>query len=796
MTHTPAHVPLTLAEKASLTSGADNWTTSAVERAGILPVRLSDGPHGLRFQGGDQSDVLGLDGATAATCFPPAAALGCSWDPGLMERVGAALAAEAAALGVDVVLGPGVNIKRSPLCGRNFEYFSEDPLLAGVFGAAVVRGLQNAGTGAAVKHFAANNQETDRLRVSADIDERPLREIYLRAFERVVREARPWTVMAAYNAVNSTPACENHWLLTHVLRDEWGFDGLVMSDWGAVQDSVAAVRAGLDLRMPSTSGRSAAEVEAAVGAGQLDEEHLDRVAARAAGLSRRARRHGTPSGGPAPYEAHHALAREAAARSVVLLKNDGGLLPLDAGEDGGTVAVIGEFARTPRFQGGGSSQTTPTRVDTLLDSVRNLAGADRVHFAAGYAPAPAGGPRAAAGGHGDEAARLREAAVRAARDANTTVLFLGLPPEEETEGLDRTHLDLPEEQTALAGALAEATDRLVVVLANGGVVRVTPWSEPIPALVEGWLPGQAGGAALADVLFGVVNPSGKLTETIPHRLADTPSYLTFPGEEGHVRYGEGVFVGYRGYDARGTRVAFPFGHGLSYTDFAYDGLTVTVEPSGTPDGGSVLAQVEITNTGPVAGREIVQLYVAPPGTSQVARPERELRAFTDVTLEPGRSAWAQLRLPVRDLAYYSVREGGWRVEPGEYRFEAGSSSRDIRLDTVVVLEGDTPPVPTAESTLREWQRHPVAGPLLTAALSAAYEDDRRAARLLDDPVIRSIAEGMSLRAISEFAGSPVTGELLAELTAALSGAEAGGAVEADRDAGTAGRGSGAAPSRG
>ena len=740
--------PLTLAEKARLTSGHDTWTSSAAP--GVPSFRMADGPHGLRVHA-DRGDHLGLQGSLPATCFPPAVTLGSAWDPGLAERVGAAIAREAKAAGVDVVLGPGINIKRSPLCGRNFEYFSEDPLVAAEMGAALVRGLQGAGVGASLKHFAANNQETDRLRVSADIDERPLREIYLRAFERVVRRARPWTVMSSYNALNGVPVSENRWLLTEVLREEWGFDGVVVSDWGAVHDRVEALAAGLDLQMPSTQGRGDREIEQAVARGELDEAVLDRSVARITALARRAAASRAPDTDPG-HDGHHALAREVAARGTVLLKNDGPVLPLDPAA--GPVAVVGELARTPVLQGGGSARVEPVRVETALDHLRERLGAAWAGFAPGY-------PLAGASGAGRGGAEPIADAVRLAASARTTLVFLGPGPAEESEGFDRDHLDLPAPQTELLEAVLEAAERVVVVLSNGGTVRVTPWADRVDALVEAWLPGQAGGAGLADVLLGDAEPSGRLTETVPLRLEDVPSHLNFPGEEGRVRYGEGIFVGYRGYDARDLPVAFPFGHGLSYTAFAYSGLSVRRE------GEEVRAALTVANTGDRPGREVVQLYTAGPADSGVARPVRELRAFTGVTLAPGERREVELAVPVGDLAYYSIRDAGWRVEPGTYRFEAGASSRDIRLSADLDLDGGPDRELTAESTLAEWRAHPAGGPLLTEALSTAGDAAEQTRRLLADPSVRRIAEQMSLAAIAAIPGSPITEEDLEKLVERL-----------------------------
>ncbi|AKZ60108.1 Exo-alpha-(1-_6)-L-arabinopyranosidase [Streptomyces ambofaciens ATCC 23877] len=754
---TPSTPSLPLPDKASLTSGAGDFVTSGLGAADVPAVTLSDGPHGLRLprESGDGGQ-LDLHSAAPATCFPPAVALGSGWDPELTRRVAGAIAAEASAHGVHVVLGPGINIKRSPLCGRNFEYFSEDPLLTAELGGAMVRGLQEAGVGAALKHYAANNQETDRMRVSADVDERPLREIYLRAFERIVRRDRPWSVMASYNALNGVPLSENTRLLTDILRTEWGFDGIVLSDWGAVRDRVAALRAGLDLQMPGTGGRTDREVVAAVTGSRLDESVLDAAVERLVRFARRAAG-GVTAGRRFSAEEHHRLAGEAADRCVVLLKNDGGLLPLDPAA--GSVAVIGELARTPRYQGAGSSQVTPTRLDTPLDGLRRLADGARVEFAPGYTLDGTG--EGAAGAIEDEAVRL-------AAGSDTVVLFLGLSAQDESEGFDRTHIDLPADQVRLLERVRAVNDRVCVVLSNGGAVRTSPWHETVPAVVEGWLLGQAGGGALARVLFGTVNPSGKLAETLPLRLEDCPSHLSFPGEEGRVRYGEGVFVGYRGYDAARREVAFPFGHGLSYTSFAYSGLRVDPQEDGAAFG----VAVTVTNTGDRAGREVVQFYSAAPADSEVARPPRELRAFASVSLDPGESREVVVRLTRADLAHYSEREGGWRVEGGVHRIEAAASSRDVRLSAEITLQGDASRLRlTGRNSLAEWLRHPVGGPLLAERFARARAD-AAGPGALEDPVMRRFLAGMPLDVISDFPQSPVSPDDVRELAATVADSSA------------------------
>jgi beta-glucosidase len=732
---------LTLEEKAALCLGSDFWHTAPVPRLGIPAITLSDGPHGLRRQP-EQGDHVGISGSLPATCFPTASALGSSFDPELVRRIGEALGEEARAQDVQVVLGPGINIKRSPLCGRNFEYFSEDPLVSGVLGAALVAGVQSRGVGASVKHYAANNQETDRLRVSAGVDERTLREIYLPGFERVVTQARPWTVMCAYNKVNGTYASEHTWLLTDVLRGEWGFDGLVVSDWGAVHDRVAALAAGLDLEMPPDLGVSDAAIVAAVRSGALDEELLDRAADRVLRLVERARAGAAASdGGPPAFDAdaHHALARAAAAECAVLLKNEDALLPLQpaAGE---TIAVIGEFARTARFQGAGSSQVNPTRVDVALDALRAAApGGVEVTFAAGFGI-----------GSSESDAALAEEAVALAARADTVVAFLGLPAADESEGFDRAHIDLPANQTALLERLAGANPRVVVVLANGSAVRLSTWEQHARAVLESWLAGQAAGAAVADLLLGAANPSGRLAETLPLRLEDTPSYLNFPGEEGHVRYGEGIFVGYRGYDALERAVSYPFGHGLSYTRFAYADLDVQVTGDAEVGDLAVAVSCRISNTGQRRGKEVAQLYVGDPAAS-VARPPRELKSFAKVDLAPGDSETVTFRLDARDLSYWSGGASGWVLEPGQFALAVGASSRDLRLTTTIDVPG--PPLRVTldgMATLQEWLADPAGSALLREVIGT--DEAGRPRGILANEELLAVIGNFPISTLAAFTG--------------------------------------------
>ncbi|NUS51358.1 MAG: beta-glucosidase [Nocardioidaceae bacterium] len=743
---------LTLEEKASLVIGSDFWHTAAVERLDVPRVMVADGPHGLRKQP-DDPDHTGAFAAVPATCFPTAAALASSWDPDLARRVGEALGRETRAEDVAVLLGPGVNIKRSPLCGRNFEYFSEDPLLAGVLASAMVQGVQSQGVGTSLKHYAANNQETDRVRVSADVDERTLREIYLPAFERVVTEAAPWTVMCSYNRLNGLHVSQHPGLLTDVLRGEWGFEGVVVSDWGAVHDRVAALEAGLDLEMPPQLGWSDRAVVDAVRAGTLDEKVLDRSVRRMLELVRR-----SPApydGPPVDHDAHHALAREVARDCAVLLKNDGGLLPLDLAS-GAVLGVVGEPARTPRFQGAGSSQVTTTRVDVPLDELGALAPEGvEVAFAPGFDPE---------GPVDDDLAAEAEAL---ARRADVVVVFLGLPASYESEGFDRTHLHLPSAQVEVLDRVARANPRVAVVLANGSAVLTSPWQQQVPAILECWLSGQAAGGAVADLLLGSACPSGRLAETIPVRLEDTPSYLNFPGEEGHVRYGEGVFVGYRGHDALGQPVAFPFGHGLTYTTFEYHGLEVDVTGDHADGTLAVSATCRVTNTGERAGQEVVQLYVQDVDAT-VARPPRELRGFTKLDLGPGQSGTATFALSARDLSYWSERVHGWVLEAGEFEVAVGASSRDLRLSRTVYVDAPRVAPPLGPmSSLQEWLDDPEAAAMLRQALGV--DPDGRLPGMLGDPQAVDVVGNFPLRGLAGFPNVPLDHATVDAMLGRLSG---------------------------
>ncbi|WP_456789738.1 glycoside hydrolase family 3 C-terminal domain-containing protein [Cellulomonas sp. P5_C5] len=670
-----------LARHAVLLSGADMSRTRAAE-GGVPALTLSDGPNGLAMNLPDWS------GKVPATCFPAPAALAATWDVHLVGEVAAAIGREARAAGADVLLGPSINIKRSPLGGRGFEYYSEDPFLTGRIGAAFVAGVQSTGVGACVKHFAVNSQETDRMRVSAELSERALREIYLAAFEHVVTQAVPAMIMASYNRVNGTYVTQDPRLLTDILRGEWGFDGAVVSDWGAVDDRIEALRAGLDLEMPGPGEGSLRRILAAVERDELDASVVIEAADR---LRRVATAWGARPAAALDHEEHHRLAVAASAASVVLLRNDG-VLPLSP--TGGQVAVIGQLALDPHIQGGGSASASPTRIDTPLEGLRALLERPVV-FAPGY------------GADADGGGSLVDEAVRTAGESEAVVVFLGPGEGAESEGYDRTSLELPAEQLDLLARIIEVNRRTVVVLVNGGIVLTAPWSDGVAALVEGWLPGQGGGTALAQVLTGLVNPSGRLAETIPLRLADTPAFPSFPGHGGRVFHGEGIFVGYRGYDRAEREVAFPFGHGLSYTEFAYEDVVVVDDGAQTGD-----ATVELTvrNVGPVPGAEVWQVYLRPQDCDD-DRPVRTLAAFGKVQIAPGASARVTASITARAFARWDDRRDGWVVDAGTYAIDVGASSRDIRAATTVSRAASGPRTILGEhSTLREWVTDPSVGP--------------------------------------------------------------------------------------
>lgn len=655
---------MTLEEKASLCSGKNYWYLESVERLGVPSIGMADGPHGLRKHIPGKENA-GQSESLPAICFPTAAATANSWDRELMHEIGEALGDECRQEQVDILLGPGVNIKRSPLCGRNFEYISEDPYLTGEMASAFVDGVQSKGVGTSLKHYAANNQETLRLTIDAEVDERALREIYLSGFEKVITQSKPWTVMCAYNQLNGAYCSENKKLLTDILRDEWGYDGMVVSDWGAVNDRVDGLTAGMDLEMPGSNGINNKKIVEAIKDGSLKESVLDTAAARILSLIFKAIESRNTM---CRYDidAHHALARKAAAQSAVLLKNEDGILPL---AKGAKIAVIGAFAKTPRYQGNGSSLVNPTRLECAYDAFMSL---DMdITYCPGY---PMGSDQP------DHA--LIEEAVQAAQKADAAVIFAGLPKEYESEGFDRIHMDMPQSHIDLITAVANANPNTVVLLQNGAPVAM-PWINKVKAVLECYLAGQAGGPAAVDVLMGDINPSGKLAETFPISLSDTPCYRYFPEGPKTVEYRESVYVGYRYYDTAHTKVLFPFGHGLSYTQFAYRDMTLSADRIKADKTLDVTVTVE--NTGERAGAEIVQLYVRD-DASTIFRPEKELKGFAKVYLEPGESRTVSFTLDKRAFAYYNVDIADWHVESGTFTVMAGSSSASIYLSTPVYVE--------------------------------------------------------------------------------------------------------------
>ncbi len=747
---------MTLEEKAGLCSGLDFWHTKPVERLGIPSVMVSDGPHGLRKQR-DDADRSGVNDSISAVCFPAGCAAAASFDRSLFWRLGTALGEECQAEQIAVVLGPAINIKRSPLCGRNFEYLSEDPYLAGETAAAYTQAVQAQGVGVSVKHFAANNQEYRRMSSSSDADERTLREIYLAAFETVVRKAKPWTVMCSYNRINGVFASENRWLLTDVLRDEWGFDGYVMSDWGAVADRVRGIEAGLDLEMPSSGGGNDRKIVEAVRSGKLDEKLVDLACERILTVSHRYLEHAQPDAAW-DRDAHDRLSGELAEECMVLLKNDGGVLPLKKGEP---VALIGEFAEKPRIQGGGSSHINCTKITGALEAAAEI---PNIVYARGYDA-----------GNDSSTDEMTADAVAAARDARVAVVFAGLPDAYESEGYDRAHMRLPECQNRLIETIAAVNPNTVVVLHNGSPVEM-PWLSSVRGVLEAYLGGQAAGRAAVRILYGDANPSGRLAETFPLRLEDNPSYLFFGGDRERTEYREGVFVGYRYYDKKRMDVLFPFGYGLSYTTFAFSNLTVSADE--LTDNETLAVTVDVTNTGTRPGKEVVQLYVADLESTPI-RPVRELKGFEKVALEPGETKTVAFRLDRRAFAYYDEQRHAWRVETGGFAIQIGRSSRDIALEkTVVVRATDETAEPfTRDSIFLDIMENPAArqkaeGFLMRIAdtLLAGDENASGAARSAISPdMMKAMLGYMPLRSMLSFGAGSVTEENLAELLRLLNG---------------------------
>lgn len=735
---------MTLEEKAGMCSGEDFWNLKSVERLGIPKVMVSDGPHGLRKQPG-QGDHLGIGESIEAVCFPAACATASSFDTKLMNEMGKTLGEECQAEDVSILLGPAVNIKRSPLCGRNFEYLSEDPYLTGKMAAAYIKGVQSQDVGTSIKHFAANNQEYKRMSCSSNVSERTMREIYLPAFETAVKEAQPKSVMCSYNKVNGTYASENKKLLTDILREEWGFDGLVVTDWGAVADRVKGIIAGLDLEMPGNGGYNDAKIIAAVKDGSLDEAVLDQALERILNVIFSYSDHRHPEA-VFDREKHHEKAVDIATQCAVLLENNG-ILPLKADTK---VVYIGEFAEKPRYQGGGSSHINSSKITSAVESAKEKG--RNVTYVKGF-PAD----------KDEEDVQEFETAVQAAKAANVAVIFAGLPDSMESEGFDRSNMKMPGCQNHLIEAVAAVQPNTVVVLHNGSPVE-TPWAKNVAAVLEMYLGGQGVGEATDRLLYGQVNPSGHLAETFPIQLEDNPSYLNFPGDGKNVEYAEGVYVGYRYYETKKMPVRWAFGHGLSYTTFAYSNLTVPKETMQDED--TIQISIQVTNTGHLTGKEVVQLYVSDKnGTA--GRPLKELKGFAKIGLEPGESKHVTFSLSARDLSYYHEELKDWYAPTGVYEILVGSASDAIALRDTIHFETkkELPFEVNLTTTIGELMSHPVTAPVagqMLQAMAQGMGTDTAAQNMeqstndslgMGQDAAMEMMNGMPLKSMISFAGA-------------------------------------------
>lgn len=708
---------MTLEEKASLCSGETAWSTKAIARLGIPSIFMTDGPHGLR-------KAVGFDftNSVPATCFPTASAVASSWNPALAQKMGEALGIESQANDVQILLGPGVNMKRSPLGGRNFEYFSEDPILAGTIATGYINGVQSQGVGTSIKHFAANSQETERMSNSSNVDERTLNEIYFPAFEMAVKNAQPWTVMCSYNKLNGVYASENGYLLTQTLKDKWGLKGFVVSDWGAVNERATGVEAGLNLEMPASGGFNDKKIVEAVKKGTLLEARLDQIVTELLAVTLKAK-DSHKKGIVVDKVKHNELARQVSGECIVLLKNDNAILPLKSSLK--KIAIVGDFAKNPRYQGAGSSQVRPTQILNALTELQKLAKGTEFSFSSGYNTA----------GETDEA-KIAEA-VQNAKNAELVILFAGLPDSYESEGYDRANLDMPAGHNKLIAEVAKVNKNVVVVLMNGAAVSM-PWKNDVSAIVEAYLGGQAGGGAIADVLTGKVNPSGKLSETFPARVEDTPAAIDFPSRDGNANYGEGIFIGYRYYDKKKIEPIFPFGYGLSYTTFGYSDINTNT--TSAKDSDDITISVKVKNTGKIAGKEVVQLYVHEQET-EIARPENELKHFEKVSLLPGEEKTVSFKLTSRDFAYYNAKSHDWVVKSGKFDVLVGSSSRNLPLKQTIDIQSTRPAkvVLTRESLFKEFKKAPnseaiyaqIVQSFTGATKKAETEDEKKAAAFLE-----------------------------------------------------------------
>lgn len=746
---------MTLEEKAGMCSGADFWHLKSIERLGIPQVMVTDGPHGIRKQSA-QADHLGINESEKSVCFPAGCATASSYDRSLLTTLGETIGRECQAMGVATILGPAMNIKRSPLCGRNFEYYSEDPLVSTELAAAMITGVQSKHVGTSAKHFLANNQEKRRMTNSSEVDERTLREIYLASFEGAVKKAKPWTVMNSYNRINGAFVGDSKEYLTDILRDEWGFDGYVVSDWGAVNDRVQALKAGLDLEMPSSNGINDKLIVDAVQNGKLEETVVDQACERILDVIFRYTENRDETA-VFDYEKDHATAAEMEAECAVLLKNDDQILPL---RKNSKIAFIGKYAKEPRYQGGGSSHINSWKVESALEAVKDIAG---VTFSRGFDDAE---------DIVDE--KLQEEAVKAAQEAEIAVVFAGLPDNFESEGYDRKHMNLPDCQNTLIERIASVQKNVVVVLHNGSPVRM-PWKEQVKGILEAYLGGEAVGKAIVDLLFGKANPCGRLAETFPERLEDTPCYLTYGKGKDTALYQEGVFVGYRYYTSRNVKAAYPFGYGLSYTTFAYENLTV--DKKEMDDTEILKVSVNVKNTGDRSGKEVVQLYVQAPG-DEVVRPIRELRGFDKIMLEPGEEKTVTFELDMRAFAYWNTQIHDWFAEDGIYRILIGRNAEEMLLEETVTVHGTktVPRIYSMNTCMGELMRDPhaqaVMGPFLqgmqqnTDAQKMADAQENDTSGAINAEMMNAMMEDMPLRQLLSFVPG-MKREMLDQLLAAL-----------------------------
>lgn len=737
---------MTLEEKASLCSGADFWHTKKIDRLEVPEMMVSDGPHGLRKQD-LEADHLGINDSIKAVCFPAGCGAAASFNRELIHSMGVALGKECQSEDVGIILGPAANIKRSPLCGRNFEYYSEDPYLAGEIAASHINGVQSQNVGTSLKHFMANNQETRRMSVDARISERALHEIYLRPFEGAVRASKPWTIMSSYNKVNGKYVGENAYLLKACLRDEWGFDGFVVSDWGAVGDRIKALEAGLDLEMPDSHGVRDTQIVEYVKSGKLAESVVDEACLSILNIVYKATE-GHDSSIKVDFMADHELAGEIAKETIVLLKNDNNILPLSKNDK---VAFIGKYAKTPRFQGGGSSHINCVKVTSAMDAA---ASNPNVVYAQGF--------------NDNEDVideTLEREAIKLAGESEVVVIFAGLPDAFESEGFDRKHMRMPNCQLHLIEEITKVSSKVVVVLHNGSPIEM-PWANKVSGILESYLGGEAVGIAQYDILYGNTNPSGRLAETFPIKLEDNPSFLTGFGEGDSVDYSEGIYVGYRYYDKKKMDVLFPFGYGLSYTAFEYSNLTV--DKTVIDDTDSVKVSVDVKNTGDREGKEVVQLYVAC-RDSKILRAVRELKNFDKVSLMPGESKTVSFVLSKRDFAYYEPELSDWYVESGEYDILIGKSSRDIVLEKTITVNSTVklPFVYTEDTTcgdvIKDERAKKIILPLLDAYFSGALcVQGESAAEALNDEMNAAMIENLPLHAVMSFGGRAITPEEIKE----------------------------------